>query len=191
MRRPYWELNQRGGAVGPRSPVVCGRKHCAGCGRWRHVCDFREHRGCPRPRCRVCQAAYSRAWRQRLTPEQRARINEYHRFWSEAQRRRQGIQPRNFRHRRTVIDRVESVGLPPGPLRAVITWTGLPDIDIGAAAGVPPRSVYRVRMGESRHVRLDIADKLALALGIPLEQLYAGVPTEAIAIPPQLRARAS
>jgi transcriptional regulator with XRE-family HTH domain len=38
-------------------------------------------------------------------------------------------------------------------------------------AGVSEKTVSRLRSGESRRVRLDVADKLAVVLGIPLELL--------------------
>jgi hypothetical protein len=96
MREAYWELHVRGGTA-PRSPVVLGRKHCAGCGRWRHVCDFGVIRGRFRARCRACHRAYMRLWTAN-------------------------------------------------------------------------------RVGESRHVRLDIADRLALAVGTHLWDLYGDAP---------------
>ena len=190
MRPAYHELGIRGGGRGRllRNPIVLGRKHCVGCGRWRHIVDYALHKGRPRPRCRACQRAYQRAWHRQMTPDQRERQREYFRIWQEAKRREAGIAPRNFHHRRSVIDKVESVGLPPEPLRAVIEGLGLPDIVIGAAAGVPPRSIYRLRVGESRHVRLDLADKLALAAGVPLWVIYGDTPVVPIAVPPQLRA---
>lgn len=182
MRPAYWELNRRGGRrnqTGPRSRVVLGRKHCAGCGHWRHVCDFAQHRGRPRARCRVCQAAYQRQWHANATPEQRERQREYFRFWMEAKRRQQGIQPRNFRHRRSVVDKVEFVGLPTGPLVSAIERVGLADIELGAVAGVPPRSVFRLRQGQEL-VRLDLADRLAQGLGIPLAIIYGDQPAISI-----------
>jgi hypothetical protein len=182
VRPAYHELRIRGGGRGRllRNPIVLGRKFCAGCGRWRHVVDFALHKGRPRPRCCACQRAYQRAWHANATPEQRDRQREYSRIWQEAKRREAGIAPRNFHHRRSVIDKVEFVGLPPEPLLAAIDGVGLPDIVLCAAAGVPPRSVYRLRVGESRHVRLDVADKLAHAIGVPLWFIYGDTPVESL-----------
>jgi hypothetical protein len=45
------------------APVVCGRRHCIGCRRWRHVCDYTVDRWADlarteprtfRPKCRTC-----------------------------------------------------------------------------------------------------------------------------------------
>jgi hypothetical protein len=45
-------------------------------------------------------------------------------------------------------------------------------VTLGQRAGVPERSIRRIVSGESRHVRLDMADKLAMALDQPLSLLY-------------------
>ena len=182
MRPPWSGIHQ-----GVPNPVVCGRRFCTKCGRWRLVCDFASLHGQPRTCCSTCQAVKQRVKYRTQTPLQRQLRREYERIYREAQRRRRGVQPRNFRHRRSVIDRVEFVGLPPEPLLAAITSVGLPDIVLGAAAGVPPRSVYRLRVGESRHVRIDVADKLALAIGVPLWLIYGDTPAVSLATPPQLR----
>jgi hypothetical protein len=39
-------------------------------------------------------------------------------------------------------------------------------------AGVPDRSIRRIVSGESAHVRLDLADKLAMAMDQPLGLMY-------------------
>ncbi len=176
MRPAYWEINRPGGRSTHKGAVELGRKFCAGCGRWRHACDFAAHRGRPRSRCRACQRAYQRAWRAQMTPEQRDRNREYFRIWEEAKRRERGIAPRRFHRRRNVTDRIEFVGLPPEPLVDTIARRGLTDVELAAEAQVTPRSIYRLRTGQSRHVRIDLADKLAVALGVPLAVLYGDQP---------------
>ena len=97
MRPPYWRLNVRGGHRD--NAVVLGRKHCAGCGRWRHAVDFGSlkrpgpvGRGL-RPRCHGCTRAYERALSQRMTRRQRANKRERDRIWNEGRRRQRGIPP--------------------------------------------------------------------------------------------------
>lgn len=176
MRPVYWKLHRRGGKGG--NAVVLGRKYCVGCGHWRHLCDFGRHRDAPRARCRVCAAAYNRQWYANATPEQRANMNEYYRFWTEKQRRDAGIPPRSFHHRRSVVDKREFVGLPPEPLLAEIDRSGLNAEELASMAGVPARSVFRFRSGESQHVRLDVADKIAVALNVPLTLIYGDTPAK-------------
>ena len=81
---------------------------------------------------------------------------------------------RQFKNRHTVIDKKERLFLPLPPLQEALStvndWEAL-----AREAGVPARTVHRLRVGESKHVRIDVADKLALALGWPLEVIYQGV----------------
>lgn len=176
MRPIYWELNKRGG--GKRDDIITlGRRFCSGCGRWRHLCDFAEHKGGPRPRCRGCQRAYQRCWRSQMTPEQREREREYNRIWQDAKRREAGTERRRFHRRHSVIDRIEFVGLPPEPLLAEIDRSGVNTEELARMSGVPARSVFRFRSGESQHVRLDVADKIAVALKVPLALIYGDTPT--------------
>ena len=193
MRVPYWELgliSSRGlerdsrGRLLPRTDdIVCGRKFCAGCGHWRHVCDFGYIRGRRlRGRCRACWRAQHREESLNYSEEQLERAREYQRFWHDAKRRAAGIPPRNFRNRRSIIDRPEYVMLDPAPLLAEMAHfyraqlnNGHPDYSweaLAITAGVPARSLYRLRTGESRHVRVDLADRIAVAIGIPLSLIY-------------------
>lgn len=169
-RPPYWELHAHGGAV----EVVLGRKFCPGCGRWRLLLDYPVRLGRPAPRCRACQNI-EHAWRYaHQTEAQREIRNEYRRFQSEVYRRRAGAEPREFKNRHTVIDRPEYVFLSREPLLGELERLN-GDVGIVARrAGVPERTLLRIRTGESRRVRIDVADKLAVALGIPLEALYNG-----------------
>jgi hypothetical protein len=158
------------------SEVVCGRKFCARCGRWRHVCDFERD---PRNRtsglyswCRACHRIWKRERYARRTPAERELINEYRRIWNEVQRRRAGIPPRNWRTLRPLPPRDQGELLDPAPLlTAMKRWDGSQRA-LARKSGVPPRQLYRIESGESRRVQLNVADRLALALGIPLELLY-------------------
>jgi hypothetical protein len=47
-----------------------------------------------------------------------------------------------------------------------------PLIELAREAGIPERSIRRIMSGESAHVRLDMADKLACAMNQPLGLLY-------------------
>lgn len=161
-------------------PVQCGRKFCSGCGRWRQVVDFGQIRGRFRARCRLCFRMEQRGWWANMTPEQRERSREYQRIWHEVKRREAGVPVRQSR-RRSVIDQIERVLLEAAPLLAEVEdyWHrqrlyGDPDYDwntLAAAAGVSERGLFRLRK-ENRFVRLDFADKLAVAIGVPLSLIY-------------------
>jgi DNA-binding CsgD family transcriptional regulator len=182
-RAPYWGLHAWGGAV----DVVLGRKFCPGCGRWRHVVDFAPHPSHPDrpwPRCETCVRLTARHYWANLSPETRADRREANRFREEGRRRRRGARPRDFKSRPSVIDKREAVYFPVEPLRdELAAWeaqfegvehdavAGPPWGTLAALAGVPDRSLYRVRL-QSRKVQIDVADKLAVALGVPLALLY-------------------
>ena len=184
MRPPYSKLH----ITGPgHNPIVLGRKFCAGCGRWRQIGDFERMPRGLRARCRVCQRTYQRELYRDRSPERAEAKREYRRFWQEAQRRRNGTPARAFRHRSTVVDRVERVFLEAKPLLEAmdafetrelrslrVRESGKPDVweRLALEAGLDSRALRRLRSGESRRVQLDVADKLAVALDIPLSLLY-------------------
>jgi len=182
MREAYWELRRRGGPAGERSPVELGRKFCAGCGRWRLALDFAPWKGRLRARCRTCTRRYQRQWLANCTPEQRERIREYARIWDEARRRRQGVPPRNFHNRRSAVDEIERIYLDPAPLVAELERVELRALS--KRSGVPERSIDRILHGQSRHVRLDLADKLAVGLGFNLTLIYGPEPKVITGKPP-------
>jgi predicted Fe-S protein YdhL (DUF1289 family) len=173
-RPPYWELRLHG-AHNPAGEVVLGRKFCTGCGRWRHVVDFDPYtrNGRPMARCQACQNAAKRWHWHNMPPEQRTAVYEYVRIYRNAKLREAGGKPRE-RRSPSVVDRPEYVflSLPPlvGELERLNGDLGM----IAKRAGVPERTILRLRTGESRRVRIDVADKLAVAMGIPLELLYRG-----------------
>jgi hypothetical protein len=170
MRAAYWELHKGGAASTPR--IVLGRKFCTSCGRWRPVSDFAVHRdGYLRAHCQACGRADRRRWYVVATVEQRARKNEYERIWWDAKRREAGI-PRRRRSGPNAVDRVEWVFLPPEPLMSFVRQFGEDYRTVATRAGITERTLTRYLTGESRHIRLDIADKLAVAIDLPLTLLY-------------------
>jgi hypothetical protein len=163
-----------------RAPVqiVLGRRFCIGCGRWRHLCDFghmqREGRGSAmRSRCRACSRIQAKRYRERRTARQTELVREYGRIWQEAQRRKRGIVPRQY-NRRTVIDRRERVLLPVEPIRGLLKEHFGEWRTIAAATGLSERTLSRL-VYEQRHVRIDVADRIAYALGEPFGLLYLGI----------------
>ena len=80
--------------------------------------------------------------------------------------------------RKSVVDRPERVYLPHEPLGSMLdSLTDETLQDIVRRTGIGDRQLRRIITGESRHVRLDLADKLALALGTHLYDLYGDTPT--------------
>lgn len=165
-RRPYWELHRSGGA----REVVLGRKFCAGCGHWRHVADFgRDTRrpGLLLARCEACVRRAARHYWANMPPEIRADRREAKRFLEEKRRRRNGARPRDFKHRRSVVDQREAIYLPVEPLREAIKPYANGELTaLAERAGVPERTITRIRH-EGTRVQIDVADKLAVALGVP------------------------
>lgn len=187
--RPAW----CGLKKGRPNPVVCGRRFCARCGRWRLVAtEFHLYpNGKFHSICRTCKRIANRRDQQARTEEQRELVREYQRFWQEVRRRAAGIPPRRFnyssenrRRRVTVVDRRERVLLPRQPiLDEIERWlqSNLPEWrrdpersveNLAALAGLDPRTINRIQNGESQHVSLDVADKLAMALDVPLALIY-------------------
>jgi hypothetical protein len=192
------------------NPVVCGRKFCSRCGRWRQTCDFHVHRRWPNGSardfqtwCMACTRTAAReryGWKPRAVlppmtdaqklarvnalalaryhermagePGYRETRNEYERIYRTAKRRERGIQARVYHHHPTVVDRAERIMLDPEPLLAELRLRNGEWGLIAERAGLQGRTVHRLLHGESAHVRLDVADKLAVALGIPLSILY-------------------
>jgi ribosome-binding protein aMBF1 (putative translation factor) len=173
-QRDYGHRATRVG-TGVPNPIVLGRKFCSRCGHWRHACDFaprwRNTGSGLSSQCRACTRIMNRESYARRTPEQRDRANEYHRIWSEVQRRRAG-KPARTANRPSVVDRPERILLDPAPLIAALRRYEYSQVELAARAGIRPRAIYRITHGESKHVRVDVADKLAVALGLPLEVIY-------------------
>jgi Helix-turn-helix len=176
VRPPYWELRRLG--VGrTKNPTVCGRKLCPRCGRWRHLVDFPARPSRDRPEwrpasyCRVCERASARERYARWTPEQRELWREYRRIWSEAKAREAGRQTYQ-RRRSTAVDRIERVFLPREPIARELALLNGELATLSKRSGVSERTIGRIIAGESRHVRIDVADKLAVAIGKSAAQLW-------------------
>ena len=167
-----------------RNPVVCGRKLCTRCGRWRHNIDFPAHRRVDSfvvtsGRCRTCQARDERTARHDAVRGELLR--EYERIWREGQRRRMGIPPRPMNRPVPVERRTQS--FPLEPLRSMlIEWVdrynatesvnGCGGIQAFALrSGISERQIMRVLGGDVSALKVPFADKLAIGLGTHLELL--------------------
>jgi hypothetical protein len=176
-RQPYTELHRYNGTP----EVVMGRKFCPGCGRWRHLCDFpRDRRKNPyyhgrlTSRCEACGNIARRYYYRHSAASQLELRREYWRIYKEAKRREAGV-PESTANRRRVTDRKERIFLDPAPLVAEIKRQCGDEYGwLARRSGVSERAIYRLRSGESAHVRIDNADKLALGLGLTLELIYKG-----------------
>jgi hypothetical protein len=137
MRPAYWEL--RGPGRARANPIVCGRKFCTVCGRWRLLCDFTHEGDKPRGACVTCRRVAARTAARNIP-----------------------------RHR-----------LDPAPLLALLDRVPIGELGaLARRAGVSERAIRRYRTGESRHIDLDLADRLALALGSHLSLIYDDTPAD-------------
>jgi hypothetical protein len=160
------------------------QSHCATCQRrGNRVSKGVRRRGRPYQANRPAMSAEQRAARRRaLYAEHRqdpvwaAARREDERIYREAKRREAGVPARRFKHRRTVIDQPEYAFLEAARLLDEVRRADLSDLELARIASCWPRTIHRLRVGESRHVRLDVADKLAHALGIPLALIYGDTP---------------
>lgn len=171
------------GRIVPReAQIVCGRTFCRMCGRWRPVSDFnRDRRNQPtglRSYCQACDRTRRRVWWHEASLEQRQLVAEYRRFWRDAKRVEAGQPPRGPL-RRSVVDRVERLYLDPGPLLALLDHYEPGEFGVLARrSGVSEKTIYLLRSGRLRRVRLDHADHLALAMGSYLYALYGNAPLQ-------------
>jgi ribosome-binding protein aMBF1 (putative translation factor) len=154
---------------------VCGRKFCSRCGIWRQLADFPpdgKKLGQPLHHCRTCENTARRYYDQQMTPAQLENRRERHRIYAEGQRRAAGVPPTTARRRR-LTDAREAIYLSVEPLRELMKQTDalMSDRDLAARAGLPERTVWRVRH-ENGKVQLDVADKLAVALGTTSKLLW-------------------
>lgn len=155
--------------------VVCGRRFCLECGRWRHLVDFpyRDMRypGEDRPTgvCAGCVKVRARKERARVKadPVLYAASLEENRFRLERERRARGVPMKRWgaKNRRLPgAPNGNSELLPAGPL---LEWLGCRDEPIRvlcARAGVPERRIQFVKNGQA-HVSLSVVDRLLMATG--------------------------
>jgi hypothetical protein len=76
-----------------------------------------------------------------------------------------------------VINKVEWAFLPSAPIGALLD--GLSDdgiMALCARTGLGDRTLRRYVTGDSEHIRLDIADKIVVALGLSLYGVYGDTP---------------
>jgi hypothetical protein len=106
------------------------------------------------------------------TPEQVERQREYERIWHDAKRREWGVPPRNFHNRRTVLDGRRESLIERAPLLVELAALNGSQREVAELAGVPERTLYRLLHDGGRWVALDTADRLAIAMGVPLAVIY-------------------
>ena len=178
-RRAKWS----GIRPGTPNPPILGRKICGGCGQWRPLADYRRQTA-KRPGLTYCEhcirAISARRWRTQ-TPQQRDARREWDRFYRDQQRRQAGVAQRAYSQpRRSVVDRVERVLLPREPLLEAIEYYARAHTrgrkfnweKFAAQVNCSQRAIYRIRTGESARVRIDVADRIAYGMGIPLSLIY-------------------
>lgn len=124
--------------------------------------------------CAACVHRHKRERWANMTPEQKVLRREYQRIWTEGKRRAAGIPPRQFKNGKPPVERVF---LPVDPIVREMTrfmlvhdemsWRGL-----ARMVGTGDRALWRLRHRESRHIRVDLADRIAVAIGTPLALIY-------------------
>jgi len=156
---------------GVPNPIVLGRKFCGRCSRWRHVCFFtrnRHRKDGLSSYCEGCEALMRAERWAKISAAALEDKRERDRFWRERQRRRLGIPPAT---RRRIVLRPERVFLPREPIvRELVKIESRREF--AKISGISERTMYRIIVGESEHIRLDLADRIATALGTPLGLLY-------------------
>lgn len=136
-----------GWRYGWATPIQCGRKFCAKCGRWRHVCDFqcRERLGDGSARlttrCTTCLRIDQRQIVSRRAIRERRR--EYQRIWCEAQRRQAGIPPRNWGERSNRATESPLKQIDVTPFREAFERSGVSLSEVARRLGVDGRTVAR------------------------------------------------
>lgn len=185
MRPPY-----RGFTGAHCNPLVCGRRHCTVCGRWRHGTDFPCSRRRPRlllaGRCATCARRQGR--QARRDPVRGELRREYDRIWHEGRRRAKGIPERPGRT--APPDPPHSPGnrtLPAAPLHAPLhAWMRAYAVEhpsgvngslhgiraLARASGVEERLVYNILSGRQERCHYAVADRLLIAVGLSLTLVY-------------------
>lgn len=176
-----------------KAPIILGRKHCTRCGRWRPVSDFGHHGAIMAAACLVCLRRVQRARveRNRQDPRWVEQLREYQRIWHEAKRREAGVTPRALsrmpppdpRHNHSGLRRkVSTEPLLPHLNAWLLGWAAehaheRADRGIRAladAATVPERRIYAILEGEQTRCHYAVADRLAVAMDLPLALVYNG-----------------
>lgn len=162
------------------NPIVVGHRFCAGCGRWRVASDFAFRRnGRLDSYCDACRRREFRRRYAQMTPEQRARRLEDERFYRDRLRVERGtIATYRPRGRKVVDGPAEYVFLDATPIRRELrrARNGYSLEGLARRVGVDSHTLRRYLNGESRHIRLDLADRVALAVGTTLWDVYRDAP---------------
>jgi hypothetical protein len=111
-----------------------------------------------------------------MTEEQRERRREDERFYRDRLRREQGRDDGYRPRGPSKVDGVEQVYLDAEPIQRELRSRVGQWREIARRTGIDERAIFRWVSGESRHIRLDLADRLAFAFGIPLYLLYGDQP---------------
>jgi hypothetical protein len=157
------------------NPLVCGRRHCTACGRWRHGLDFACNRREPlmlAGRCRTCMRRQQRAARR--DPQRGELRREYQRIWAEGKRRRLGIPARHWQRGRLYKAPSAKWTVPAEPIRRLVTeQLRYEDArTLARRAGVTPRLLHRLLHEAPAGLSVAAADRLAVALGLHLDLIY-------------------
>ncbi len=147
MRPAYSKLHFYAG------PVVCSRRYCTNCGRWRLIVDFSPHSHAPDGTI-VRWQTYCQTCRRVMSQQRKAR---------------------------EVYNGTHRLMLPVGPLVSEMvrffelrhadhprfTWDDFADL-----AGMSARQMLCYRNGERQKIGLALADRIAIAMDIPLMLIY-------------------
>lgn len=103
-----------------------------------------------------------RLYRERHVAKDPEGHREYQRIWTEAQRRKEGIPARNFKHRRT--DEVQDKKLE--VTTEFISWLQtLPVTALERQIGVVPSTIQKLARGERATIKLGVADRIIIGAG--------------------------
>lgn len=158
-----------------RGAVVCGRKFCSKCGRWKLAVFFtyenRAGKPFPASWCEACRhEGLRRSYESlRRDKERWARRLELNRFALYKSRRAKGVPERLWTEHAKRLPRKpgKSEALPATPLLSwldeYLTRTDQPEHPFLENAGVPARRINGLRRGEAENVSLSIVDRLLFA----------------------------
>jgi hypothetical protein len=136
----------------------------------------------PVARCYRCSRVGRAYYYRHQTPEQRANLNERLRFYKHGQRRAAGVPELGY-IRRSVVDRAEYVFVPKAALVAELERRFGQWDELARKAGIPARTIFRIVHEDGRFVRVDIADRLAVAMGMTFTLIYPDAQTSTSARP--------
>lgn len=177
MRKPYSKFTGAGS-----NPVVCGRKFCSICGRWRPAVDFSCYRRDPlklASRCRTCARADGLAMRR--DPQRGELRREYDRIWKEGRRRAAGVPERQYgplaRVHQLPNEKHQGNAVPREPLAIEIRRWQSRDFDrtlqnLADISGVWEKRIREVVNERDGNVSVPIADTLCVAMGLHLSEVY-------------------